>query len=148
MIPTEVYLVLAWLLLPLFPASIGSNKGRSGLGFYLFGLLLFLPALVVALIISPAKPISGVGPGSIIEVETAAGSSRKYQVLRIAHIGAVRSALVAEPDGAERWVALTEATVAADDPADGPMKTCPDCAEDVRSAARICRYCAHTFTLQ
>lgn len=24
-------------------------------------------------------------------------------------------------------------------------KTCPDCAENVKSAAKICRFCGHTF---
>jgi hypothetical protein len=26
-----------------------------------------------------------------------------------------------------------------------PMKTCPDCAEQVQMAARICRFCRHDF---
>ncbi len=25
------------------------------------------------------------------------------------------------------------------------MKTCPECAEDVKSAARVCRFCRHRF---
>jgi MFS family permease len=27
----------------------------------------------------------------------------------------------------------------------GPVKICPDCAEQVAAAARICRYCRHEF---
>lgn len=39
--------------LALIPASIAGNKGYSKGGFWLFGLLLFLPALIVAIVISP-----------------------------------------------------------------------------------------------
>lgn len=27
----------------------------------------------------------------------------------------------------------------------GKLKTCPQCAEDVQGAARVCRYCGHKF---
>jgi Uncharacterised protein family UPF0547 len=33
----------------------------------------------------------------------------------------------------------------ADRPASGSLKTCPDCAESVMSAARVCRYCGFRF---
>ncbi|MEQ1787418.1 MAG: hypothetical protein ABL966_10220, partial [Acidimicrobiales bacterium] len=41
------------VLLALVPTEIAGRKGRSRLGFFLFGLVLFLPAVIVALIISP-----------------------------------------------------------------------------------------------
>jgi hypothetical protein len=48
--------ILVWLvlvaLLALIPARIASKKGRSAVGFYIFGVLFFLPALIVALVIS------------------------------------------------------------------------------------------------
>jgi len=53
----EVIMVLAWLLLPLIPASIASRKGHSGGLYYLFGLFFFLPALIVALLIPPKRPL-------------------------------------------------------------------------------------------
>lgn len=28
---------------------------------------------------------------------------------------------------------------------DEPTKTCPDCAEEVKAAARVCRFCGHEF---
>lgn len=51
-----------WLLflfgLAFIPATIASNKGHNGVGFYFFGLFFFLPALIVALVI-PAKDGAG-----------------------------------------------------------------------------------------
>lgn len=34
------------------------------------------------------------------------------------------------------------------DEAYDPTKTCPRCAEDVKSAATVCRFCGHEFVLQ
>lgn len=45
-------LLLASPVLAFIPAVIGARKGRSSLGFYLFGLFLFIPAVIVALLIS------------------------------------------------------------------------------------------------
>lgn len=35
------------------PSAIAANKGRSPIGFYLFGLLGLVPALIVVLLIPP-----------------------------------------------------------------------------------------------
>jgi hypothetical protein len=45
--------------LALIPASIASRKGHNGVGFYFFGLALFVPALIVALLIQE-KTTTGV----------------------------------------------------------------------------------------
>jgi hypothetical protein len=50
-------LLVGGLLLPLIPASIAKDKGHSAVGFYFFGLLFFLPALIVALVIQPQRPV-------------------------------------------------------------------------------------------
>lgn len=42
--------------------------------------------------------------------------------------------------------ASAPAPAAAPVAADGDLKTCPMCAEEVRRAARICRFCRHEFT--
>ncbi|MGZ8702767.1 MAG: zinc ribbon domain-containing protein [Gaiellaceae bacterium] len=31
------------------------------------------------------------------------------------------------------------------DPTIGRSRTCPECAEEVRAAARVCRFCGHSF---
>ncbi len=46
------FVTLAWLALALIPARIAARKSRSAVGFYFFGLLFFVPALVTALLIS------------------------------------------------------------------------------------------------
>ncbi len=51
--------VIADVLMALIPAMIARRKGRSALGFWLFGLVSFLPALVVAMVIS--KPVIRTG---------------------------------------------------------------------------------------
>lgn len=52
--------VLIWLVLllglALIPANIASKKGRSAVGFYVFGVLFFLPALIVALLMPRKTP--------------------------------------------------------------------------------------------
>lgn len=50
-------LILVLVVLAFIPSAIASNKGRSPVGFFLFGLLLFVPALIVVLLI-PARPTS------------------------------------------------------------------------------------------
>ena len=49
------------LSLPSIPALVARSKGRSALGFYLFGLACWLPALVTALIISPGPSAASTG---------------------------------------------------------------------------------------
>lgn len=50
LLPSVFYLLLFGVL-ALIPSSIASKKGYSAVGFYFFGLFLFVPALIVAICI-------------------------------------------------------------------------------------------------
>lgn len=58
--------------LPVIPAMIARRKNRSALGFYLFGMFCFLPAVIVALIISDDREPSGRGPSGDGQLHTPA----------------------------------------------------------------------------
>jgi Uncharacterised protein family UPF0547 len=46
------------------------------------------------------------------------------------------------------WIFRSSAPVAPADPRSGAAKRCPDCAEAVQPAARVCRFCGHRFDEQ
>lgn len=105
-----------WLLLALIPAWIAGSKGYSWLGFYLFGLFFFIPALIVSLILDdrtsqllspplPEAPVAAPGP----EASPAPGTGRT-------RTGA---------------------------PPPGPraLRECPSCREPMRRDASVCPHC-------
>ena len=49
---TLMFVLILGLLLGVVPARIAKKKGYSFAGFYLFGLFLFIPAVIVALILT------------------------------------------------------------------------------------------------
>jgi len=58
---------LIWVaaaLLAFIPATIARRKGRSTFAWWVFGFFLFLPALIIALVISTPQ----VRPGDIVKV--------------------------------------------------------------------------------
>lgn len=46
------------VLLGLIPAKIAQKKGYSFIGYWIFGIFLFIPALIVALVISDKKQVT------------------------------------------------------------------------------------------
>lgn len=42
-------IVMIWIAIPIIPSNIAGKKGYSSIGFYFFGLVFFLPALIVSL---------------------------------------------------------------------------------------------------
>ena len=56
----EALIWLAYLALVMVPAEIARRKGRSFLLFFIFGLFLIVPALIVAFLVSDRR---AAGPG-------------------------------------------------------------------------------------
>jgi hypothetical protein len=122
-----VYL-LVLLGLAFIPAVIASNKGHSGVGYYLFGLFFFLPALIVALLIKPATrqrshdPIPSHPPS----VPSSPQASMPAAVVPASQSppGSMDSA--AAPSGQQAPIAMRE---------------CPSCKESMRRDASVCPHC-------
>lgn len=55
----QVGLLVLNFVMAIISAAVGASKGRSALGFLLFGLLFWPGALITALIISPLDPDGG-----------------------------------------------------------------------------------------
>jgi len=55
---TVFAVILGWLAAAFIPAFIADNKGRSFWDYWLFALVFFLPALIVALLVQPAVDAS------------------------------------------------------------------------------------------
>jgi hypothetical protein len=53
--PVGVFIII--LLLGLIPANIAKNKGRSFLGWYIYGVLLFIIALIHSLVMKADKKV-------------------------------------------------------------------------------------------
>ena len=54
--PVTALFVISWFLLALIPAFIAQRKGRSFIGWYVFGVLAFIIALPAALIVKRVAP--------------------------------------------------------------------------------------------
>lgn len=54
--------------------------------------------------------------------------------------------LIVKPDGTLTVTYEYRAQVAAPSAPASDEKTCPQCAEQVKAAAKVCRYCGHSFT--
>ncbi len=127
------------ILLGLIPAAIAQKKGRIFLGWWLFGSLLFIVALPTALVVGP-------NPDTMRECPACRGWSNA-EAIRCRHCGQALSGGRAKtpqvnlgrisPEAAAWWRAQHTPEI--------DTKVCPMCAETVKAAAKICRFCGHAF---
>ena len=79
--------ILAILILPVIPASIAKKRGYSAVGFYFFGLFLFVPALIVALVIQD-KQLKFKMSNNSLGVSNGLPPSRQLQTVNTSRGGA------------------------------------------------------------
>jgi hypothetical protein len=115
-----VYILLL-LGLAFIPAVIASNKGHSGVGYYIFGLFFFLPALIVALLIRPATPQQS---PAMIQPPPVPSTPRSAATAASSPIG--DSSAAPPPSAQQGPVAVRE---------------CPFCKEPMRRDASVCPHC-------
>lgn len=113
-----IYLLLLFGL-AFIPAAIASNKGHSGVAYYFFGLFLFIPALIVALLL-PSKTEPAAAPVMPTAPTTAGG----------------------QPPGMDQAAKATGlAGGHAPAPGSGVVRECPYCKEAMRRDASVCPHC-------
>jgi len=110
--------LILWAIFGLVGAAIANSKGSSGLGGFLFGILLGPIGWLLILVFAGPKM------GRCSQCK----SRIPRDELRCPRCGVDFTAAAA-------GVAPSAAT-----------KVCPECAETVQAAARICRFCRHEFT--
>lgn len=110
-------ILLIALVLGCIPGAIAQSKGRSFVGWWLYGAALFVIALPHSL---------------LLERHSAPGNMRQPSP---------------PPPSPPPQAPRPRGTISTPTPAPQPptLKTCPDCAEQVQAAARICRFCRYEF---
>ncbi len=105
--------VVVWIGFAVLTAIAASSRGRSGAGWFLLGLIFGVFALVAVLVMPrvSAVPVDPLAP--------IPGETRKRTELRLA-AEAARAGAASEADD---------------------TMACPRCAETIKKAAKICRFC-------
>lgn len=120
-------LVLLWMAFGVVCALVAKQKGRSAFGWLLLGAVFG----VFALIVLAFMPRLEVGPPS------ADGPLPEGAELHVDSGG--RTYYLFDGKRYDRRADVPRPVLATDE------KTCPECAETVRAAAKVCRYCGHSF---
>jgi hypothetical protein len=95
-------LVVLWLFFAVLTPIVATAKGRSGVGWFLLGLVFGLLALIVVVVLPSLKP-----PEQPVKP--------------------IRTTVDPEPDSSTG------------------LKRCPNCAEEIRAEAKLCRFCQTEF---
>jgi hypothetical protein len=120
--------------LALIPATIASNKGYSGVGFFFFGLFLFLPALIVALVMKTKVGSRDVGQSTAPPVATPPSPPPALP----SGTASLRQETGSVPPAPQQ---VAPPRQSAPPPGVGVVRECPSCKEPMRRDASVCPHC-------